>query len=435
MDTARGMTFITSGAYRRPAYNPPDAIVLPIMKDTLATAPSAAPQSEPGVAFPVLGAISLTHLLNDMMQSVLLAIYPVLQGRFDLNFTQVGIITLAYQFSSSLLQPVIGRYTDRRPRPYSLPIGMGSTFCGLLLLSQASSFTLVVLAATMVGAGSAVFHPESSRVARMASAGQHGLAQSIFQVGGNIGSSIGPLLAALLIVPHGQESVAWVSLAALAGICVLCGVSRWYAANLSGVRGRASLRKTDNGLSTRQVRAAVAILLLLIFSKYFYLASLNSYFTFFLIDRFGLGIQQAQYALFVFLAGVATGTLIGGPIGDRIGRKRVIWGSILGTAPFSLALPYVNLHWTLILVFCAGVMIASAFPAIIVYAQELIPGKTGTVSGLFFGVAFGMGGIGAAALGRLADATSITFVYHLCAFLPLLGLAAFFLPDTRRRSA
>nr|WP_066458844.1 MFS transporter [Castellaniella caeni] len=408
------------------------------MKNTLAPASSAslaqpdAAASRQQVAFPVLGAISITHLLNDMMQSVLLAIYPVLQGRFDLSFVQVGFITLAFQFSSSLLQPLVGRFTDRRPLPYSLPIGMGFTCCGLLLLSQAWNFPLVVLAATLVGAGSSVFHPESSRVARMASAGQHGLAQSIFQVGGNIGSSIGPLLAALLIVPRGQGSVAWVSLAALAGICILLGVSRWYAANLTSSRGRSSLRKTDNGLSSRQVRAALAVLLLLIFSKYFYLAGLNSYFTFFLIDRFGLDIQQAQYSLFIFLAGVATGTLVGGPVGDRIGRKRVIWGSILGTAPFSLALPYANLHWTLILVFCAGVMIASAFPAIIVYAQELMPGKTGTVSGLFYGLAFGMAGIGAAVLGKLADVTSITFVYHVCAFLPLLGLAAFFLPDMRQ---
>ncbi len=411
------------------------------MKNTFASAPSvsrvqpAPAQTQPGVAFPVLWGISLTHLLNDMMQSVLLAIYPVLQGRFDLSFVQVGIITLAFQFSSSLLQPLIGRFTDRRPLPYSLPVGMGFTFCGLLLLSQAWSFPLVVMAATLVGAGSSVFHPESSRVARMASAGHHGLAQSIFQVGGNIGSSIGPLLAALLIVPHGQGSVAWVSLAALAGICVLVFVSRWYAANLTSVRGRTSLRKTDNGLSHRQVSWAMTVLLVLLFSKYFYLAGLNSYFTFFLIDRFGLDIQQAQYSLFVFLAGVATGTLVGGPIGDRIGRKRVIWGSILGTAPFSLALPYANLHWTLILVFCAGVMIASAFPAIIVYAQELMPGKTGTVSGLFYGLAFGMAGIGAAVLGKLADATSIAFVYHVCAFLPLLGLTAFFLPDLRRSNA
>lgn len=407
------------------------------MKSTIAANPAATASTvgtnkDNKVVYPILGAISVTHLLNDMMQSVLLAIYPVLQGIFTLSFVQVGIITLAFQFSSSLLQPLVGRFTDRRPLPYSLPMGMGFTFCGLLLLSQAWNFYMVVIAATLVGAGSSVFHPESSRVARMASAGHHGLAQSIFQVGGNIGSSTGPLLAAFLIVPHGQKSVAWVSIAALTGICILFFVSRWYAANLTSSRGRKSLGKVDNGLSTRQVKSALIVLLILIFSKYFYLAGINSYFTFFLIDRFDVSIQQAQYSLFVFLAGVATGTLVGGPVGDRIGRKSVIWGSILGTAPFSLALPYVNLQWTLILVFCAGVMIASAFPAIIVYAQELMPGKTGTVSGLFYGLAFGMGGIGAAALGKLADTTSIAFVYHVCAFLPLLGLAAVFLPNLRR---
>lgn len=407
------------------------------MKSTIAANPAATANTvgtnkDNKVVYPILGAISVTHLLNDMMQSVLLAIYPVLQGIFTLSFVQVGIITLAFQFSSSLLQPLVGRFTDRRPLPYSLPMGMGFTFCGLLLLSQAWNFYMVVIAATLVGAGSSVFHPESSRVARMASAGHHGLAQSIFQVGGNIGSSTGPLLAAFLIVPHGQKSVAWVSIAALTGICILFFVSRWYAANLTSSRGRKSLGKVDNGLSTRQVKSALIVLLILIFSKYFYLAGINSYFTFFLIDRFDVSIQQAQYSLFVFLAGVATGTLVGGPVGDRIGRKSVIWGSILGTAPFSLALPYVNLQWTLILVFCAGVMIASAFPAIIVYAQELMPGKTGTVSGLFYGLAFGMGGIGAAALGKLADTTSIAFVYHVCAFLPLLGLAAVFLPNLRR---
>jgi FSR family fosmidomycin resistance protein-like MFS transporter len=413
------------------------------MKDTLAQdpaaplapAPSRAAPAAPGVAFRVLGAISATHLINDMMQSVLVAIYPILQGNFDLSFVQVGFITLAYQFSASLLQPLVGRYTDRRPLPYSLPMGMGSTCCGLLLLSVAGSFPVVLLAAMLVGAGSSVFHPESSRVARMASSGQPGLAQSIFQVGGNLGTSIGPLLAAFLIVPRGQGSVAWVAIAALVGICILLGVSRWYAANLTSARGRSSLRKTDNGLSHREVSRAMSVLMLLLFSKYFYLASLGSYFTFFLIDRFSLEVQQSQYALFVFFAGVAAGTLVGGPIGDRIGRKRVILGSILGTAPFSLILPYANLHWTLILVFCAGFMIASAFPAIIVYAQELMPGKTGTVSGLFFGLAFGLGGIGAAVLGKLADATSIVFVYHVCAFLPLLGLAAFLLPDMRQQRA
>jgi FSR family fosmidomycin resistance protein-like MFS transporter len=414
-----------------------------MMKDTLApdpaaplaTAPVPASSKQDGVAFRVLGAISATHLINDMMQSVLVAIYPVLQGNFDLSFVQIGFITLAYQFSASLLQPLVGRYTDRRPLPYSLPVGMGSTCCGLLLLSLAGSFPVVLLAAMMVGAGSSVFHPESSRVARMASSGHPGLAQAIFQVGGNVGTSIGPLLAALLIVPRGQRSVAWVALAALLGICILIGVSRWYAANLTSARGRSSLHSTDSGLGSRQVRRAMGVLMLLLFSKYFYLASLGSYFTFFLMNRFSLEVQQAQYSLFVFFAGVATGTLAGGPFGDRLGRKRVILWSILGTAPFSLILPYANLQWTLILVFCAGLMIASAFPAIIVYAQELMPGKTGTVSGLFFGLAFGLGGIGAAILGKLADATSIVFVYHVCAFLPLLGLAAFLLPDMRLHQA
>ncbi|HEX7388222.1 MAG TPA: MFS transporter [Castellaniella sp.] len=388
-----------------------------------------------GVAFRVLGAISATHLINDMMQSVLIAIYPVLQGNFDLSFVQIGFITLAYQFSASLLQPLVGRYTDRRPLPYSLPMGMSSTCCGLILLSLAGNFATVLIAAMLVGIGSSVFHPESSRVARMASSGHPGLAQSIFQVGGNVGSSIGPLLAAFLIVPRGQGSVAWVAVAALVGIGILLGVSRWYAANLTNARGRSSLHQADNGLGRREVRSAMTVLMVLLFSKYFYLASVSSYFTFFLIDRFSLDVQQSQYALFVFLVGVATGTMVGGPIGDRVGRKRVILGSILGTAPFSLLLPYANLHWTLILVFCAGFMLASAFPAIIVYAQELMPGKTGTVSGLFYGLAFGLGGIGAAVLGKLADATSITFVYHVCAFLPLLGLAAFLLPDMRQRKA
>src|SRR5690606_19242570 len=390
--------FAGSSAYND-ALSPPACSA---MKDTFASAaaaplPTTARPSAPGVAFPVLGAISVTHMLNDMMQSVLLAIYPILQGKFDLSFVQVGLITLAFQFSASLLQPFVGLITDKRPMPYSLPVGMGFTFCGLILLSMAGSFPVIVLAATLVGIGSSVFHPESSRVARMASAGQHGLAQSIFQVGGNIGASIGPLLAALLIVPHGQRSIAWVSLAALAAILILIMVGRWYAANLSGARGRGgSLRKTDTLLSGRQVGGAISILLLLIFSKYFYLAGLTSYFTFYLMDRFGVPIQQAQVSLFIFLAGVATGTMVGGPIGDRIGRKRVIWGSILGAAPFTLLLAYANLQWTLVLAFCAGVMIASAFPAIVVYAQELMPGKTGTVSGLFFGFAFGMGGIGAA---------------------------------------
>ncbi|MEO6984752.1 MAG: MFS transporter, partial [Paralcaligenes sp.] len=377
-----------------------------------------------GVVYGVLGAISVSHLLNDMMQSVLLALYPVLQGRFSLSFAEVGLITLAFQFSSSLLQPLIGFFTDKRPLPFSLPMGMGFTFIGLLLLSQAWDFSSVVAAAMLIGTGSSIFHPESSRVARMASSGHHGLAQSIFQVGGNIGSSIGPLLAALIIVPFGQRSVAWVSLAALLAMFILYHVSHWYSANLTSVRGRTSLGKVDTGLTRKQVISALSVLLLLIFSKFFYLTGLNSYFTFYLMHHFGVSIQFAQYCLFVFLVGVAVGTITGGPIGDRIGRKRIIWGSILGAAPFTLLLPFVSLFWTIVLVFIIGVIIASAFPAIIVYAQELVPGKTGTISGLFFGLAFGMAGIGAAVLGMLADATSIEFVYHVCSFLPLLGIAA-----------
>ncbi len=392
----------------------------------------AGPAQDSGVAYRVLGAISVSHLLNDMMQSVLLALYPVLKGNFSLSFAQVGIITLAFQFSASLLQPLVGAFTDKRPKPYSLPIAMGFTMMGLLLLSQAWNFGSVVVAAALIGMGSSVFHPESSRVARMASAGQHGLAQSIFQVGGNLGSSLGPLLAALIIVPLGQPSVAWFSLAALLAILILTRVSRWYAANLNTHRGKSSLGRVETGLSQRQVIMALGILLVLVFSKYFYLTGLNSYLTFYLMHRFDVSIQNAQYCLFIFLFAVAVGTLIGGPVGDHIGRKRVIWGSILGAAPFALVLPYANLFWTIVLIFIIGLVIASAFSAILVYAQELVPGKTGMISGLFFGLAFGMAGIGAAALGKLADSTSIEYVYHICSYLPLLGLAALLLPEGRK---
>ncbi|UHL62672.1 MFS transporter [Paralcaligenes sp. KSB-10] len=400
-----------------------------------AAAPTINTAKTDRVAYGVLSAISVSHLLNDMMQSVLLAIYPVLKGNFNLSFAQIGIITLAFQFSSSLLQPIIGLFTDKRPQPFSLPTAMGFTFMGLLLLSQAWDFPSVVAAAALIGMGSSVFHPESSRVARMASAGQHGLAQSIFQVGGNLGSSLGPLLAALIIVPFGQRSVAWFSLAALLAMLILYQVSRWYKFHLTSVRGRASLSKTDTGLTRKQVIRALVVLLVLVFSKYFYLAGLNSYFTFYLMHRFGVSIQYAQYCLFVFLFAVALGTIVGGPVGDHIGRKRVIWGSILGAAPFALMLPYASLFWTLVLVFVIGLVIASAFSAILVYAQELVPGKTGTISGLFFGLAFGMAGIGAAALGNLADATSIEYVYHVCSFLPLLGVTAFLLPNMKHRTA
>jgi len=385
-----------------------------------------------GTAFKVLGAISFSHMLNDMIQSLILAIYPLLKSGFHLSFGQIGLITLVFQVTASLLQPVVGYYTDRKPQPYSLPIGMGFTLTGLLLLSVAPNFGVLLVAAALVGTGSSIFHPESSRVARMASGGQHGLAQSLFQVGGNLGSSFGPLLAAAIIVPYGQGSIAWFSLAALLAIVVLIQISKWYALHRLGVRGRATRAVTALNLSPGRVAFAIGILLLLIFSKYFYIASISSYFTFYLISKFHLSVQSAQIHLFVFLFAAAVGTLIGGPIGDRIGRKYVIWASILGVAPFTLMLPYANLFWTSILVVIIGLVLASAFSAILVFAQELIPGKIGMVSGLFFGFAFGMGGIGAAALGQLADLTNIEFVYKVCAFLPLLGVAAIFLPNLKR---
>ncbi|MBV8465160.1 MAG: MFS transporter [Burkholderiales bacterium] len=381
----------------------------------------------PGTAFGVLGAISVSHLLNDMMQSLILAIYPILKGGFHLSFGQIGLITLAYQITASLLQPFVGLYTDKHPQPYSLPVAMGFTLVGLLLLSIAPNYPTLLLAASLVGIGSSIFHPESSRVARMASGGRLGLAQSLFQVGGNLGTSLGPLLAAAIIVPRGQGSIAWFSAAALLGIVVLSQVSRWYA-HQHRVAGKAA-KRADHGLSRSQIGQAISILLLLIFSKYFYMASIGSYLTFYLIDKFQLGVQSAQLYLFAFLFSVAAGTVVGGPVGDRIGRKYVIWASILGVAPFTMLLPYANLFWTGVLVVLIGLILASAFSAILVYAQELIPGKVGTISGLFFGFAFGMGGVGAAALGKLADTTSIGFVYHLCAYLPLLGLIAAWLPN------
>lgn len=399
-------------------------------------APVAAPQpavADPSTAFAVLGAISVAHLMNDMIQSILLAIYPMLKDSFSLSFAQIGLITLVYQLAASLLQPFVGFYTDRNPKPYSLPVGMGFTLAGLLLLSVAPSFGWLLVAAVLVGTGSSVFHPESLRVARMASGGRHGLAQSLFQVGGNVGSALGPLLAALFIIPHGQRSVAWFSLAALFGMVVLTGIGRWYAANRARLKPRARREGAGNGLTRNQVLGALGVLGLLVFSKYFYLASLNSYFTFYLIDKFALSVREAQLYLFLFLAAVAVGTVVGGPVGDRIGRKIVIWVSILGVAPFTLMLPYANLFWTGVLVVVIGVVLASAFSAIVVYAQELVPGKVGMIAGLFFGFAFGMGGLGAAALGKLADATSIGYVYQVCAYLPLLGIVAVLLPDVERK--
>jgi MFS transporter, FSR family, fosmidomycin resistance protein len=389
-------------------------------------------------AFSVLVAISFSHLLNDMMQSLLPALYPMLKSSYALSFVEIGVLTFTYQITASLLQPLVGSYCDRKARPYSLAVGMGFTLIGLLLLGLASSYGLLLVAAALVGTGSSVFHPESSRVARMASGGQHGLAQSVFQVGGNLGSSVGPLLAAFIVLPHGQRSVAWFAGAALVGIIVLSGVGHWYKRHgmerlaRMARRGAAGERHPQHG---RRVAIAIAVLLALIFSKYFYLASLTSYYTFYLINHFGVSVQSSQIYLFVFLGAVALGTIVGGPLGDRFGRKYVIWFSILGVLPFTLVLPHVGLFWTAVLTVPIGMILASAFPAIVVYAQELLPGRTGTIAGLFFGFAFGMGGIGAAVLGALADHTSIEFVYQVCAFLPALGLLAGLLPNVERAHA
>jgi FSR family fosmidomycin resistance protein-like MFS transporter len=381
-------------------------------------------------AFAVLAAISFSHLLNDTIQSLLPAIYPFLKSTFALSFAQVGLMTLALMLTASLLQPVVGLLTDRRPMPYALVVGMVFSLAGLLLLAVASSFAMLLAAAGLLGIGSSVFHPESSRVARMASGGQHGLAQSLFQVGGNIGSSLGPLIGAFLIVPRGQSSIAWCSLLALVGIVVLTRIGGWARAT----RARAPLAQRVapariSRLSARRIGISLAILAALIFSKYFYLASLSSYYTFYLISKFHVSVQTAQVDLFVFLGAVAAGTIIGGPLGDRFGRKYVIWGSILGVLPFTLLLPHASLFWTSILTVVIGLILASAFSAIVVYAQELVPGRVGLISGVFFGFAFGMGGLGAAALGRLADVIGIEAVYGLCAFLPMIGLLAAFLPD------
>jgi FSR family fosmidomycin resistance protein-like MFS transporter len=385
--------------------------------------------------FAILVSLSVCHLLNDMNQSLVPALYPVFKETYRLDFGQIGLIALASQLTASMLQPVVGMVTDRRPQPYSLPIAMGCSLIGLLLLAVAGNYLTILLAAALVGVGSSVFHPESSRVARMASGGRHGFAQSLFQVGGSTGSAIGPLLAAFIVVPRGQGSVAWFSAAALLAILLLSNVSLWYSRHLSPQRsGGAGARSSAYAvLSRRRVLFAIAILVALLFSKNVYTSSLSSYFTFYLIHRFGLSVQSAQIHLFVFLGSVAVGTFAGGPIGDRFGRKPVIWFSIVGAFPFALALPYANLFWTSILTVAIGLILASAFSAILVYAQDLLPGRVGTVAGMFFGFSFGLGGLGAAALGQLADWTSIETVYRLCSFLPLIGLLTAFLPDIERK--
>lgn len=379
--------------------------------------------------FTVLLSLSFCHMLNDTMQSLVPAIYPVLKTSYGLDYGQIGLITLAFQVTSSLLQPLVGLAADRRPMPYSLPVGMGFTLFGLFLLSRAGRFETILIAAALVGVGSSVFHPESSRVARMASGGRHGLAQSLFQVGGNTGSAMGPLLAAFVVVPNGQRSIAWFMAFALVAMVVLTQVGTWYAARGAAARGRRRVIAVPGGLSQRRIMWSLAVLGCLIFSKFFYIASLNSYYTLYLIQKFHVSTEAAEVYLFIFLAAMAAGTFAGGPIGDRFGRKLVIWISILGVFPFTFLLPFAGLFWTAVLTVAIGLILSSAFSAILVYATELMPGRVGTIAGMFFGFAFGMGGLGAALLGQLADATSIQTVYQVCAFLPLIGLLTVFLPD------
>jgi len=393
------------------------------------------PASVPGAAqtsplvMRILGACALAHLVNDLIQAVLPSIYPMLKASYGLTFTQVGLITLTFQVTASLLQPWIGFYTDRHPKPLLLPAGMVCTLIGIMLLSTVGSFPMILLASALIGIGSSTFHPETSRVARLASGGRFGLAQSTFQVGGNTGSAFGPLLAAAIVIPYGQGHVAWFGLIAVFAVALLYAISRWYRGHLNQFKTRAGQRAT-HGLSKGRVKAALVVLALLVFSKYFYMASFTSYFTFYLIEKFDLSVASSQLHLFLFLGAVAAGTFFGGPIGDKIGRKAVIWFSILGSAPFTLMLPYVDLFWTSVLSVVIGFILASAFSAIVVYAQELVPGNVGMIAGVFFGLMFGFGGIGAALLGHLADIHGIEYVYWLCSFLPLFGILTILLPRT-----
>ena len=403
-----------------------------MQKAVAAEAAEAAMPTASGAVLPVLISLSFCHMLNDLMQSLIPALYPMLKQQFHLDFTQVGLITLSFQLTASLLQPTIGIYTDRRPQPYSLAIGMGATLIGLVLLSLARNYAMVVFSAAMVGVGSAVFHPEASRVARMASGGRYGFAQSLFQVGGNVGGAIGPLLAALIVLPRGQGAIAWFSLSALLAMMVLTRVGMWYAAHPRHSQAAVRAASGASGFSRGRVVFCIFVLMLLMFSKNVYTSSLSSFFTFYLIERFQLSVHDAQVQLFVFMTAIAVGTLIGGPLTDRIGRRPMIWISIVGALPFTLALPYASLFWSGVLTVIIGLLMASAFPAILVYAQELVPGRVGLVSGMFFGFAFGLGGLGAAAMGRIADATSVSFVFQLCSYLPAIGLVTWLLPNLDR---
>lgn len=400
------------------------------------TTPSASPSTGTAQLQPmvlrIIGAVALVHLINDLIQAVLPAIYPMLKANYHLSFTQVGMITLTFQLTASLLQPWIGFFADRYPKPLLLPMGMLCTLVGILLLAMVGSFTGILLASALIGIGSSTFHPEASRVARMASGGRFGFAQSSFQVGGNTGSAFGPLLAAAIVVPFGQSNIAWFALFAMLAVFVLYRVSIWYAAHLVAFRGKAATQ-AGHGIPRRKVISALVVLALLVFSKYVYMASLTSYYTFYLIERFHVSVAESQLLLFLFLAAVAVGTFAGGPIGDRLGRKLVIWISILGVAPFTLLLPHVDLFWTAVLTVIIGLIMSSAFSAIVVLAQELVPGNVGMIAGVFFGLMFGIGGIAAALLGHLADVEGIVYVYRLCAWLPLLGVLTVLLPDTRAR--
>ncbi|MBS1633004.1 MAG: MFS transporter [Bacteroidetes bacterium] len=392
-------------------------------------------QVRQATVYSILFSISFSHMLNDMIQSLIPSIYPLLKNSFELNFAQVGLIQLTFQMTASILQPFVGSYTDKRPQPFSLAIGMGFTLAGLIFISFANSYAAILLSVALIGSGSSVFHPESSKIAYLASGGKRGLAQSIFQLGGNTGTAIGPLLAALIIVRFGRSHVIYFGILALIAIFILVYIGKWAKPHLLEMKRQkslAALRDYHPHLTKRKVHISIAILLILIFSKYFYLSSISSYYTFFLIDKFHVSIKHSQILLFVFLAASALGTYFGGPLGDKYGRKYVIWLSILGVAPFTLIMPYASLFWTVILSVIIGFILSSAFPAILVYAQELMPGKIGMISGLFFGFAFGMGGLGSALLGMLADATSIYFVYHVCAFLPLIGLITWMLPDLKK---
>lgn len=383
--------------------------------------------------YSILFAISFAHLLNDLIQAIIPSVYPILKEKYKLSFSQIGLITFAFQFSASIFQPLVGYYTDKHPKPFSQVYGMLFSLAGIVSLSFADNFYWILLSVVFIGTGSSIFHPESARISNLASGGKRGLAQSIFQVGGNFGTALGPLLVALIVVPHGQRHILWFIIAAMIGLAIISKIAFWYRDHLVYRKNKVQPFINLHNLHKRKVQVSIAILLIVIFSKFFYSASLSSYYTFYIIDKFHLSIKEAQFHMFIYLIAYAVGTILGGPLGDKIGRKYVIWLSVFGAAPFALLLPYVNLFWTDVLMVVIGIIISSAFPAILVYAQELLPKKLGMVSGLFYGFAFGMGALGSALLGNLADATSIQYVYNVCSFLPLIGIICYFLPNLKSK--